>query len=140
MFSVTKVISFCYGHRLLNYEGKCKFLHGHNGKAEILLRSKTLDLRGMVVDFGNVKNLVGNFINERLDHKMLLCKKDPLVPELKKMGEPCFLMDENPTAENIAKLIFLYARGKKLPVVSVKLWETDTSFAVYDLEKEGKRT
>ena len=40
-------------------------------------------------------------------------------------------MKENPTAENIAKLVFDYARSQNLPVVSVKLWETETSVAVY---------
>ena len=34
-FKVTKQIEFCYGHRLLNYDGKCKHLHGHNGLLEI---------------------------------------------------------------------------------------------------------
>ena len=37
MFHVTREIDFCYGHRLLNYEGKCRHLHGHNGKALITL-------------------------------------------------------------------------------------------------------
>ena len=134
MYSVTKIISFCYGHRLLNYDGKCKYLHGHNGRAEITLQSDRLDERGMVVDFGDVKDLVGSFINERLDHKMLLCKKDALIAVLKKLEEPYFVMEENPTAENIAKVIFDFAREKKLSVSRVKLWETDTSFAVYGLE------
>jgi 6-pyruvoyltetrahydropterin/6-carboxytetrahydropterin synthase len=40
-------------------------------------------------------------------------------------------MDVNPTAENIAKLIFEHARSQKLPVTEVRLWETPTSFAAY---------
>ena len=130
-FQVTKIISFCYGHRLLNYDGKCKYLHGHNGFAEILLESSSLDRRGMVVDFTDVKNVVGTFINEKLDHKMLLNKKDRMAAVLKKMNEPHFLMDSNPTAENIARLIYSFSKSKRLQVVSVKLWETETSFAVY---------
>lgn len=131
MYSVTKIISFCYGHRLMNYEGKCKYLHGHNGLAEIALKAKKLDHRGMVIDFSDVKKVIGTFINDQLDHKMLLYKKDPLVAVLQDIGEPIFLMDENPTAENIAKLIFDFAFGKNLPIVSAKLWETETSFAIY---------
>lgn len=131
MYQVTKSISFCYGHRLLNYDGKCKFLHGHNGRAEITLKSEKLDHRGMVVDFSDVKNVVGTFIKTELDHKMLLNRQDKMIEVLKNLGEPYFITDENPTAENIAKLIFEFARGRKLPVISVKLWETDTSFAVY---------
>ena len=37
MFRVTRQIDFCYGHRLLNYEGKCRYLHGHNGRAVIVI-------------------------------------------------------------------------------------------------------
>lgn len=131
-YQVAKVISFCYGHRLLRYHGKCKYLHGHNGLAEIILRKSGLDVRGMVVDFTDVKNEIGAFINDKLDHKMLLHKKDPLVPLLKKSGEPFTLMDANPTAENIAKFIYEFAKSKKFPVVAVKLWETETSYAVYE--------
>ena len=48
MFRVTRRIDFCYGHRLLNYDGKCKNLHGHNGRAEIVIAAEKLDDRGMV--------------------------------------------------------------------------------------------
>ena len=48
MFQVTREIDFCYGHRLLNYEGKCKYLHGHNGRVVITIEAEKLDHRGMV--------------------------------------------------------------------------------------------
>ncbi len=131
MYKVSKTISFCYGHRLLNYDGKCKHLHGHNGRVEIVLSTKELDDRGMVLDFGDVKQIVKSFVDQELDHKMILCDKDPILPVLKSQKEPHFLMKENPTAENIAKLLFDYAQSKNLPVQSVRLWETDTSFAEY---------
>ena len=35
MYSVTKRIEFCYGHRLLDYDGICQHPHGHNALAEI---------------------------------------------------------------------------------------------------------
>ena len=131
IYSVTKIISFCYGHRLLNYDGKCKHLHGHNGRAEIALEKNALDARGMVIDFSDIKREIGSFINEQLDHKILLCKNDPLLPALKQLGESHFILEENPTAENIAKLIYTFAKNKNFPIVAVKLWETDTSFAIY---------
>ena len=40
-------------------------------------------------------------------------------------------MDSNPTAENIARLIYEYTASQGLPVVLVRLWETDTAFATY---------
>ena len=43
MFRVTKEIHFCYGHRLMNYDGKCRYFHGHNGKVEVELSAESLD-------------------------------------------------------------------------------------------------
>ena len=132
MYSVTKVIHFCYGHRLLNYAGKCRYLHGHNGKVEIELSSKRLDARGMVRDFEDVKRTVQQWIDTTLDHAMLLRVDDPLIPVLKQQDERVYVIKENPTAENIAKLIFDFVRSKKLPVTKVTLWETESSFATYE--------
>jgi 6-pyruvoyltetrahydropterin/6-carboxytetrahydropterin synthase len=131
MFKVTKHIDFCYGHRLLNYEGKCRHLHGHNARVEVNIEADKLDARGMVHDFSDIKEAIKNWIDETLDHRMLLHKDDPILPVLKQRGELFYSMDENPTAENIAKLIFSHARAKGLPVGEVRLWETPTSYASY---------
>lgn len=131
MFRVTREIDFCYGHRLLNYEGKCRYLHGHNGRAVIAIEAPTLDERGMVLDFSDIKRVVSGWIDETLDHRMLLNKRDSLVPTLRSIGEPMFLMDENPTAENIAKLIYEFTASRGFPIVQVDLWETPHCFATY---------
>ena len=131
MFRVTKEIDFCYGHRLLNYNGKCRNLHGHNGKAVIVLEAASLDELGMVVDFSEVKRVIGKWIDEELDHRLLLHRDDPVIPELRRMQEPIVTLDVNPTAENIARLIYDQARTRGLPVVEVTLWETENSFATY---------
>ena len=131
MYRVTRAIRFCYGHRLLNHAGKCRHLHGHNGRAAITLAAAGLDRLGMVMDFGLLKRVVGGWIDENLDHKMLLHAADPALPWLRQQGEPVFVMDANPTAENIARLIFDFAAAQGFPVVEVKLWETDASCATY---------
>jgi 6-pyruvoyltetrahydropterin/6-carboxytetrahydropterin synthase len=130
-FRVSREIDFCYGHRLLNYAGKCKYLHGHNGRAIITIESATLDERGMVLDFSEIKQVVSTWIDEKLDHRMLLHKTDPVVPLLDQMGEPLFLMDENPTAENIARLIYDFTASRGFPIVECKLWETPRCYATY---------
>ena len=132
MFRVTRLIDFCYGHRLLNYDGKCKHLHGHNGQVVITLEAAELDERGMVLDFSDIKRVVSRWIDEKLDHQMILHRDDPAVPALKALGEPMFLLDVNPTAENIARLIFDYARGQGFPVTEVRLWETPNCYATFD--------
>lgn len=124
MFRVTREIDFCYGHRLLNYDGKCRYLHGHNGRAVISIEGSELDSRGMVLDFSDIKKAVSTWIDENLDHRMILCSRDPVVPMLEEMGEPLYLLDENPTAENIAKLIYDQTRAHDVPIVEVRLWET----------------
>ena len=131
MYRVTRQIFFCYGHRLLDYDGKCRNFHGHNGKVEVELEAEALDGRGMVYDFTEIKSVIKDWIDEKLDHRMILNRKDPLLGALQKAGEPLYLIDENPTAEAIARLIYEYALSKGFPISEVRLWETDESFATY---------
>ena len=85
----------------------------------------------MVIDFNEVKRVVGRWIDENLDHRMVLDRSDPAVAALQAMGEPLYLMDVNPTAENIAKRIFEAAAQQGFPVVEVRLWETSHCCATY---------
>jgi len=135
MFRVTREIEFCYGHRLLNYDGKCQHLHGHNGRAVVVLEASSLDERGMLVDFVEIKRKVQHWIDENLDHNMLLCKDDPILPVLQAHGERVFPMEVNPTAENIARLIFEHAKKSGLPICEVIVWETEKCNASYSLPK-----
>jgi len=131
MYKVTKELHFCYGHRLMQYQGKCRVPHGHNAKVAIDLAAETLDPLGMVVDFTDVKQVLQGWIDRNLDHRMLLRRDDPLAKWLQEMGEPCFIVDHNPTAETIAQLIFEYAVAQGFPVVEVRLWESPDSYATY---------
>ena len=131
MYAVIKRIDFCYGHRLLDYDGVCKHLHGHNAVAEIEVRTDVLDGRGMVVDFADVKRIVKGWIDREIDHKMILRHDDPLVKPLSALGEPMYLVDSNPTVERLARLIFDVAAEGGLSVTRVTVWETTTSFATY---------
>jgi len=131
MHTIQKSIHMCYGHRLMDYSGKCGHPHGHNGVVEVELSSESLDELGMVCDFNEVKDRLKDFIDRELDHRMLLREDDPLVAALETVGEKPYVLTENPTAENIAKLIFHEAKARKLPVVAVRLWETPHSVAEY---------
>jgi 6-pyruvoyltetrahydropterin/6-carboxytetrahydropterin synthase len=137
MYSVTKRIDFCYGHRLLDYDGLCKHPHGHNALAEIEVMTDQLDKRDMVCDFSEIKRRVKNWIDNTLDHRMVLRHDDPLVAPLQALGEPVYLLDTNPTVERIARLIYDEAVGQGLPVVSVRVWETPTAFAEYKGENRS---
>ncbi len=135
--TIVKRLHFCYGHRLMDYDGKCAHPHGHNGILEVELSSEELDSKGMVYDFTEVKEHIQEFIDREIDHKMLLREGDPIISVLQDIGEPVFIMKENPTAENIAKLIFEAAEEKSLPVVAVRLWETPDAFAEYQGDSQA---
>lgn len=131
MFRVTKELTFCYGHRLLQYEGRCRHLHGHNGRVVITLAGSELDERGMLIDFGDIKTTIGAWIDQNLDHHTVLRHDDPLVGALREHGQPLLILDVNPTAENLAKRIFEEAKRLGFPVVEVEFWETASSRGVY---------
>ena len=131
MYLVTKRIEFCYGHRLLDYDGVCKHPHGHNALVEVDVRTDSLDQRNMVADFSDIKRIVKGWIDRELDHKMILRHDDPLVKPLQALGEPIYILESNPTVERIAKLIFDKAREAGLNVQAVRVWETPSSIAEY---------
>jgi len=131
MYSVTKRLDFCYGHRLIDYEGVCKHAHGHNAVVELEIQADALDRRNMVADFSDIKQAMKGWIDRELDHRMILHRADPLVGLLQSLGEPMYLLDSNPTVERIARLLFDISREQGLPVARVTVWETPTSWATY---------
>ena len=131
MWTVVKQIPFSYSHRLLDYDGPCRQMHGHNGLAEIVCEGESLDDKGMVADFARIKRVMKGYIDEHLDHRLLLKRDDPMVAECARLGQPVFLFDENPTAEVMARHLYEIALAKGLPVVEVRLHETPTSVAAY---------
>lgn len=132
MYTVSKTFSFCYGHRLLGDKGKCRHLHGHSARAVIILEDLDLDSQGMVCHFDRLKETVGAWIAKNLDHMMILCEGDPLASALSGLGERFKTIPFNPTAENIARMIFEAAKGQGLPVKRVEVWESETAKASFE--------
>ena len=131
MFEIKKTFNFCYGHRLYKDQGKCGHVHGHTGRVEIILEGERLDNLGMLKNFDDVKQKIGEWIDKNLDHKMLLAQEDPLSKLLKDAGEKVYNLEENPTAENIAKLVYEVAMKDGLPIKAVTFWESPTASATY---------
>jgi 6-pyruvoyltetrahydropterin/6-carboxytetrahydropterin synthase len=75
--------------------------------------------------------VVKGWVDENIDHRMVLWRRDPLATVLIDMGEPVYLLDENPTAENLARHIFLRVSERGLRLSEVRLWETPSSCATY---------
>lgn len=112
---VTKIFTFDSAHKLENYDGNCKYLHGHTYKLEVTVRGKT-DYRGMVIDFNDLKKIVKEKVINKLDHKYL--------------NE---IFDFNTTCENMVVWIFNVldkALGtEEYFLKKIRLWETPTSYA-----------
>ncbi|MCG2726970.1 MAG: 6-carboxytetrahydropterin synthase [Elusimicrobia bacterium] len=135
MHKVKKIFDIAYGHRLFNYIGKCGNLHGHNAKIEVNLKTPQLNAENMVVDFTLIAAKLNKWLNENLDHKVILSKKDPLLKILRDEGQECYETSENPTAEALAELIFKKTQEEFPIVYKVKFWETDSCCAIYEKEK-----
>lgn len=136
MITVTKIIEFDAGHRLLNHEGACAHYHGHHYVAEITVSANDLDSVGRVIDFSVIKNNVGTWVNTYWDHNMLLHVDDPLYKTICKLTPEKipFLFFGNPTAENIAQNLCERACGllpDEITIVKVRIWETPTCYADY---------
>lgn len=106
-YAITKEFQFHAGHRLMDLPPghKCSRLHGHTYKVIVQLSAPGVDNLCMVVDYAEIVDMVDPLIKE-LDHYMLLCFRDPLVPILQKANEPVRVLRSNPTAEFLAKALF----------------------------------
>ncbi len=135
MYTITKEVFFCYGHRLMNHPGKCRNLHGHSVKASITIKAEQLNEQGMVCDFADIKECAEKFIDEQLDHNFLLHKDDAIIPLLKQQNERFLALDEHPTAEILAKMIFHHLKKTGFQVDKVTLWETESASACYTEER-----
>ena len=95
-------------------------MHGHNWKVEVEVSGNVLDNVGMVLDFKDIRNSTNDIVN-KLDHRFL----NDLEP----------FKEINPTAENIAKYIFLelskVINNNETRIKSIKLWETEKSAVMY---------
>ena len=88
----------------------------------------------MVVDFGEIRRVLETWIDANWDHRMILEKGDPMARVLAERGEPVHEMDAPPTAENLARRLYVVAREAGLPVRAIRFWETERSMALYDGE------
>ena len=137
MHIITRRLEFDAGHRVVGHESKCAHLHGHRYAAEITVVALGLDSIGRVVDFGNIKALVGKWIDDNWDHNMLLNSEDPLLAATSwrdwNLKQPFIITNENPTAEVMARILFdksatLLCDGG-LSVHAVRIYETPNCWA-----------
>lgn len=143
MTKITRKFTFDAGHRIFGHESKCNNLHGHRYEVEVSVQGSYLDNLGRVVDFGVLKTCLGKWIDDNLDHRMILAKNDPTREmwrqlQEKETGSAPFIMNVPPTAENIAALIYTVAalifaeRTNEFVVTEVIVHETANCWASYN--------
>jgi 6-pyruvoyltetrahydropterin/6-carboxytetrahydropterin synthase len=118
MFEIFVEHTFAAAHALRNYHGKCENVHGHNYRVQVGLEGDDVDENGLLYDFAELKKRL-RAASEYLDHQFL--------NELKPFDEL------NPSAENIARYLYqeIQREIKTASLAYVRVWETDTSCAVY---------
>ena len=130
--TVSRKAHFNAAHRLFNKEwsekknnqvfGKCNYpnYHGHNYELIVSVTGKINHDTGYVIDMGELKKIIKNEIEEKLDHKNLNLDID-------------YFSNVIPSAENICIYIYDILRNKinKGLKLSVKLYETPRNFVEY---------
>lgn len=136
VLTCTRRIEFDAAHRVMEHEGKCKHLHGHRYALEATFAARELDTLGRVVDFGVIKELLGNWINEHWDHATILYERDkPLGNAIEShTQQKIFYLPSNPTAENMADYLLHSVFPKlfgNLPIACtrIRLYETPNCYA-----------
>lgn len=139
---VTKEITFDSAHMLSNYEGKCANLHGHTYKLQVTLNGDVNNESCMVLDFNVFKDILNNTIMEKFDHAVIFSAPGYRNDAEHELYEWCRKYSKRyvvvpggkSTCEDIApyirKLVSEKLEENNIDAfVSVRLWETPTSFA-----------
>lgn len=132
----TRRIEFDAAHRVAGHEGKCKNLHGHRYTIEATFAATSLDTLGRVVDFGVIKEKLGEWIDTNWDHTTILYKKDEALglAIAGQTGQKIFYLPANPTAENMAEYLLHTVCPElfgHLPITCkiLRLYETPNCYA-----------
>lgn len=136
MITCTRRIEFDAAHRVMEHESRCKFVHGHRYAVEATFSATELDRQGRVIDFGQVKEKLGGWIDEQWDHTAILHQDDKLLGGkiAETTGQVIFYLPYNPTAENLARYLLedvcprLFA-GSDVICVAIRVHETPNCYA-----------
>ena len=120
MFTIRKLMRFEAAHVLSSsYSKACQRVHGHSYVVELFFKSKRLNNDGMVLDFGEVKDVAGPLIG-KWDHTLITPQDFP--------------GGLNPTAEHMAEYLYKEIKTSISMVSKVRVHETATGWAEYSEE------
>ena len=123
MYRLMIKTSFAAAHNLINYQGDCENLHGHNWRVEVVVTAKELDKAGLGIDFKILKKQTNSLLDE-LDHKYL----NDLTP----------FKNDSPSSENISRYLFERLsetlNNENITVEKINVWESENACASYSLD------
>ncbi len=140
---ITKEIEIDMGHRVPNHKSKCKNIHGHRYKIEVGVDDKVITTKGtsdegMVIDYGDLKEVMMEIIDTPFDHSFTVYHDDEFFEiywQLFRQNQKINFVNFIPTAENLAKYWYELLKeellNKNIKIAHVKVWETPTSTATY---------
>ena len=153
MITATKEFTWSMSHRLENHDNLCKNVHGHNYKMLVTFKRISNRLEdtnkseeGMVCDFSTIKNLVTTLIINKIDHAFVYNVNDKDSLSIAKVldgqiEQKIYGLNFRVTAENMAEYFcqilndFLEAANEPFKCIKIVLYETDTSFVTYEVNK-----
>ena len=135
MYQIRIEFTFDSGHRLLDYNGKCAYPHGHTYRTEVFIESQSLNDLGLVYDFTDLKDKIRTWVDENWDHAFLVNSQDSELiaglggASLVRLYE---FQDENPSCEVMSRV--LYEKTIELcnlVPAKVRLWESVNQYAEF---------
>ena len=143
MIKVTKCIEWDMGHRVPNHKSKCRNPHGHRYKLELTVGGDINQItgdssEGMVIDFGDIKKLMMEFVHDVLDHGFMIYKEDQILIDFFMLNEKenfkYTIVPFIPTVENVSAWCFkalFSCLPKHVKIYKVRVYETPNSWADY---------
>jgi 6-pyruvoyltetrahydropterin/6-carboxytetrahydropterin synthase len=120
-YTIAKDVTFAAAHFIEGHPGPCQHLHGHNYRVRVFLSADELDDLGMVVDFADLKKLIGAVV-DRFDHRVI-----NEIPPFDRIL---------PTAELLSEHIYLglveRLDSPRVRIARVEVWENERSCALFE--------
>ena len=136
---VSKIFDFETAHALWGYDGKCANIHGHSYVLTVSITGEMIEDAnhpkfGMIMDFGELKQIVKREIVDVYDHCLLVRKNTPheKYADVETAFKKIWLTPFQPTCENMLIDMVKRLRGhlpEHISLQYVKLQETKSSFA-----------
>jgi len=135
MYQIRIEFTFDSGHRLLDYNGKCAYPHGHTYRADVFIESQSLNDLGLVYDCTDLKDKVKTWVDDNWDHAFLVNSQDSEL--ISGLGSASLVrlyefQNENPSCEVMSRV--LYEKTVELcdlAPAKVRLWESVNQYAEY---------